>query len=90
MIKPKTLLVALSLSLVGCGTQVPDFPGVVQCAYSVKFNKFRCVNTKTKEAFNVSRDDSRMEAAQCLSADDYKASEHWVSVVKSIAEKRCK
>lgn len=87
----RSLLLALaSLSLVGCGTQVPNFPEVVQCAYSVKFNKFRCVNVKTKEAFNLSRDDSRMEAAQCMSASDYKASEHWVSVVRSIAEKRCK
>ena len=90
MIKIRTLLAALSLSFIGCGTQVPNFPEVWQCGYSVKFNKFRCVNTKTKEAMNLSRDDSRMEAAQCMSVNDYKASEHWVSVVKSIAEQRCK
>ena len=87
LIKLKMTLLAITLS--ACG-RIPDPPPVWQCAHSVKFNKFRCVNIATKEAVNVSRSDPRMEAAQCLSADDYKASERWVSELKKLAETRCK
>lgn len=80
---------ALSLSLAGCG-RIPEPPAVWKCGHSVKFNKFRCVNTKTKDAVNVSRNSSQMEAAQCLSADDYKTSERYVSELIKLAEARCK
>lgn len=86
----KTSLLAISLSLAACGTVVPEPPAVWQCAYSIRFDKFRCVNTKTSQALNLRRDDPRMEAAQCLSADDYKAMAAWVGTVKSIAEQRCR
>lgn len=86
----KIALLLISLSLISCGTIVPEFPAVWQCGYSVKFNKFRCVNTKTKQAMNVKRDDPSMEGAQCLSADDYRKSEAWVESVKEIAETRCR
>ena len=90
MIGPKTILLAISLSLTACGTLVPEPPEVWQCGHSVRFNKFRCVNTVTHEAINVRRDDARMEAAQCLSADDYKKMENWIATVKEIAERRCR
>lgn len=83
----KMALLAISLS--SCA-KVPPFPEIHQCAYSIKFNKFRCCNTRSKECFNLSREDERMEAAQCLSADDYKKSEAWVQAVINIANERCK
>lgn len=86
LIRIKILL--LTTSLISCAS-LPPFPPVNQCAYSVKFNKFRCCNTDTKKCFNLKRDDQRMEAAQCLSADDYKASEAWLQDVINIANQRC-
>jgi len=87
----KTVLLAISLTsvLVGCGKDVPEFPEVAQCAYSIKFDKWRCKNTKTGEAFNLRRDDPKMEGAQALSASDYVKSERWIDVVIAIARKRC-
>lgn len=79
----------LSISLTSCA-KVPPFPEVFQCGYSIKFDKFRCCNTKTKECVNLRRDDASMEAAQCLSADDYKKSEAWVQEVINIANQGCK
>lgn len=89
LIKTKTPLFALFLSLSGCSS-LPPFPEVWQCAYSVKFNKFRCCNSNTKECANLKRDDTRMEAAQCLSADDYKASQEWLNSVIDLAQKHCR
>lgn len=60
-----------------------------QCGYSVKFNKFRCCDNDGKNCFNLKRDDASMEAAQCLSADDFKKVSEWVDTVKQIAEERC-
>lgn len=85
--KLKTVLLAISLS--SCAV-VPPFPAVNQCAYSVKFNKFRCCNTDTKKCFNLVREDAKMEGAQCLSADDYAKSERWVESVLEVANSRCK
>lgn len=89
LIKIKALLLIISLNVVACAV-LPPFPAVNQCAYSVKFNKFRCCNTETKNCFNLVRDDGSMEAAQCLSADDYKKSTEWIDIVKQIAETRCR
>lgn len=75
-------------SLMACA-KLPPAPAIYQCGYSIKFNKFRCVNTKTKEKINLSRDNPRMEAAQCLSAEDFKAAQAWVAQVKATAERRC-
>jgi hypothetical protein len=85
----KTMLLILSLSLVACG-KIPEPPEVWQCAYSVKFNKFRCVNNKTKEAVNLSREDAGMEGAQCLTREGYLAMQKWIGELESLAEKRCK
>jgi hypothetical protein len=89
LIKPKAILLITILSLFGCG-KLPPAPPVWQCAYSIKFNKFRCVNSQTKEATNLRRDDPAMEAAQCLSADDYKKGQRYVALLKRMAEERCK
>lgn len=89
MTKLKIALFLISLSLEACAS-LPPFPEIWQCAYSVKFDKFRCVNTSTKAAINLKRNDPRMEAAQCLSADDYKKSEEWLTSVLEIANKRCR
>lgn len=89
LIRLKILLLGISLNLAGCAV-IPPFPEVEQCAYSIKFNKWRCCNTETKACRNVTRNDSSMEAAQALSADDYKKVSDWVDTVKQIAEERCK
>jgi hypothetical protein len=85
----KSALLILSLSVGACGS-VPRFPQVEQCAYSVKFNKFRCVNVKTKAKRNVSRESKEMEGAQCLSINDYKQAETWLATVKEMAERKCR
>lgn len=84
------LIVAVMIFTVlsGC-EQLPPAPEVYQCAYSVKFNKFRCVSTATGKGFNVSRDDVRMEGAQCLSREDYRKISAWVDSVIEIARRRC-
>lgn len=89
MTKLKMTLLALSLVLSGCES-LPEAPDLWQCGYSIKFNKFRCVNTKTKQAVNLSRDNPGMEAAQCLSLDDYRRSEEWVDTLIKIAKERCR
>lgn len=87
MIKTKTLLLAIFLSA-GCSV-IPPFPEVNQCAYSIKFNKWRCCDTETKKCQNVDRNDPSMEAAQAVSADDYKKITEWLDSVKKEAEIHC-
>jgi hypothetical protein len=90
MHKKKLLLLSLSVSLLAsCGSVIPAYPPVFQCTWKIKFQKFFCVNTDTKERLAISGSDSRMDGAQALSARDYKKSEVWVSNVKKIAEERC-
>jgi hypothetical protein len=84
------LLAISSLSLLGCAPNLPEFPEVTQCGYSIKFNKWRCVNSRTKAAENRDRNDPRMEGAQALSADDYQASQAWVAEITKLAERRCR
>lgn len=81
--------ILLTIFLSACAS-LPPTPEVKQCGYSIKFNEFDCVDTKTKATTLLSRSDKRMEAAQCLSADDFKAMEAWVTAVEEIAEQRCK
>lgn len=89
LIKLKAILLITTLSFIGCA-KLPPAPALWQCAHSIKFNKFRCVNTQTKEAVNLRRDDPDMEAAQCLSAEDYKKGQRYVGTLKRLAEERCK
>lgn len=85
----KIKLLALILLLSAC-SKLPPAPAVNQCAYTIQFNKFRCCNTVTKECFNLTREDASMEAAQCLSADDYKAMAQWIESIRLMAEQRCR
>lgn len=87
MRKIKLLIIVLAIS--AC-SKIPPVPAVNQCAYTIQFNKFRCCNTQTKECFNFSREDASMEAAQCLSAADYKAMAAWIESIRLMAEQRCK
>jgi len=81
---------AFALSLCGCGKELPEFPEVYQCQVNGSPRAFYCVNVKTKERVKLAIDDPSMKGAQCLSADDYKASERWVADVKQIAQEHCK
>ncbi len=84
----KILLLITCLEIVGCAS-LPPFPEVWQCSYLPHFNKFRCVNTKTKEKVNLKLDDGSMVGAQCMSLDDFKVTQDWIRQVKEIAEKKC-
>lgn len=83
------LLIGLCLGMIGCDS-LPPFPETWQCAYSSKYNKFRCVNTKTKEKKNLRAEDPSMEGAQCVSIADYLKSEDWIDQVITIAKRKCK
>jgi hypothetical protein len=94
MLHKKSLLI-IFLALSGCALfqifpGLPDPPEVWQCGHSVKFNKFRCVNTKTGEALNVSRNSPSMEGAQCLAPDDFQASQRYLDQLLKVAKERCK
>jgi hypothetical protein len=84
-----SLLMLSCLNILGCDG-APKPPVLWQCGYSIKFSKFRCVNTETKETLNLSRDDMKMEGAQCLSLDDYKKSEKYISELITYAREKCK
>lgn len=85
----RATLLTISLGLSGCAA-LPPAPEINQCAYSIKFNKFRCCDTVSKKCFNLRRDDPEMEAAQCVSAEDFKKGEAWIQTVIDIANQRCK
>jgi hypothetical protein len=86
----KKILLALSLLSIQACDSVIKPPAVWQCGHSIKFDKFRCINTESGEAVNLSRDDMRMDGAQCLSIEDYKKSEQYVSDLIEQAKQRCK
>ena len=90
-LKHKLVLLALSVSLVSCGkfAWAPEPPAVDQCAWSVKFQAFYCVNTKTGAKTKIPGTDPRMDKAQALSAKDYNRSEKWANKVKTLAEDHC-
>ena len=90
-LKHKLALLALSASLVSCGkfAWVPEPPAIDQCAWSVKFQAFYCVNKKTDARVKIPGTDPRMDKAQAVSARDYAKSEKWISNVKILAEDHC-
>ena len=93
MHKTASLKTSLSfLILTGCGSQVPDFPEVVQYGVHADVARpgFYGVNNKTGERVYKALDDPSMNGAQCLDLKDYSSSESWVQSVKEIAQKRCK
>lgn len=86
----KYALILCALFLASCGKEVPEFPQVSQCVFKVKYQAFYCVDNKTKARVKISVQDFAMDAAQCLSAEDYKKSERWIGDVRAIAEEKCK
>ncbi len=84
----KTKLTLFAIFLSGCAG-IPPFPAVWQCLYRHDKGAFYCVNTETKTQLKVPLDSADMKAAQCVSADDFKKVQSWISTVKDIAEKRC-
>jgi hypothetical protein len=82
------VLSIIAISLLGCD-QLPPSPDIWKCVY-VPGVKFRCANVKTKEKINISLDSPAMQNALCLSIEDYKKSERWVSQIEQMAQKRCK
>lgn len=86
----RAALFAISLSLAGCASALPEFPEIWQCAFDGNPKAFYCVNTRTGARLKVAADDPRMKGAQCMSLDDYRKSERWVQQVKLIAEQRCR
>lgn len=81
-------LLIISLSLSACGTIAPP-PAVDLCQYNGTPRAFFCENTESKTRERVESLDPRMKAAQCLSADDYKAMSAYLDYVIGEAEKRC-
>lgn len=92
-LNPKQILIKLSpILLVTCLSAcnvVPSPPEIDQCGYSFKFQKFRCCDTKSGNCINVKLDDSLMEGAQCVSAEDFKKSSDYVDTLKQLAETHC-
>ncbi len=71
---------------------LPEQPEVIQ--YGVHANVeppgFYGVNNKTEAHTYRPFQHPDMKAAQCLSADDYKKEEEWLSAVEQIALDRCR
>jgi hypothetical protein len=87
----RSVLLALSLSsFFGCAS-VPEFPEITQHSVHADVSPpgFYGVNNKTNARTFKQFDDPSMKGAQCLSADDYRASEAWVEQVIELAKQRC-
>lgn len=91
MLHKKKLLsfVILASLLSSCGSIIPAFPEVWQCAVDGTPRAFYCVNSRTGARKKLPIDSPQMKGAQALSLKDYKRSEQWLSDVKKIAEERC-
>jgi hypothetical protein len=83
-------LLVLLVFVPGCDKwpwdEIPAPPGVFQC---VVRDRFYCVHTETKERRIYALDDPQMQGAQALSAEDFKASQTWITKVLAIARERC-
>lgn len=83
-------LLVLLVFVPGCDKwpwdEVPPPPVVFQC---VVRDRFYCTNTETKERRIYALDAIEMQGAQALSANDFKASQTWITKVLAIARQRC-
>lgn len=81
----------LIASLSGCET-LPPVPHHVQYGVYPDVNPpgFYGVDNVSKAHVYHGFMDMEMKAAQCLTADDYKAWEAWIQSVEDIAQRRCK
>lgn len=86
----KYLVVLATLFLAACDGNIPPPPEIWQCQYNGEPRAFFCVNTKTKEQIKVEAQHESMKAAQCLSAEDFKAGEKYIADLKKSARERCK
>lgn len=85
----KSVLLITCLSLSGCAS-LPPFPEIYQCAWNGTPRAFYCVNTQTKARIKIEAQDPSMKAAQCVSADDFKKVQAWVSQVEQVANEKCR
>lgn len=87
----KSVLFAIAISLSGCA-QLPKVPRHVQYGTHADVNPpgFYGVDNESSERVYRTFQDPHMKAAQCLSVDDYRSFQAWVSQVKEIAEQRCR
>ncbi len=93
MLKSKSLKTVLSiclLSLSACN-HLPPVPRHVQYGVHADVSTPGFFGVDNESGGRVHRrfSDPHMKAAQCLSADDYKALSAWVQNVVEIAKKRC-
>lgn len=90
----KGALLLISLSLTSCASFAPRLPSpeIVQYAVhaDVGENLFYGINNKTGKIQMRRADDPEMKGAQCLSIEDYRAQELWISKMKSMYETRCR
>lgn len=85
----KGLLFLTILGLEGC-KDLADPPAVDQCQFNGTPLSFFCINTVSKAKEKRPLTDPRMKAAQCLSADDYRAMMAYEDYLIQQAEVRCK
>lgn len=85
-------LLGISLSLFTACNNLPPFPEVTQYGVRADVSRpgFYGVNNKSGKRVYKTFDNPDMKGAQCLSSEDYKASEEWIKVVKEIAQQRCR
>lgn len=83
----KILLITL-LSLSARKT-IKQAPPVWQCQVNGSPRFFYCVHSRTKQRLKLPIDAPEMKAAQCVSADDYKALMRWVDYLIDQATRRC-
>lgn len=81
-------ILSLGISLSACAG-LPPFPEVNQCGVNGSPRAFYCEDTTTHKQKKLPIDSPLMKGAQCLSADDYKKSEAWVTTVQEIASQHC-
>jgi hypothetical protein len=88
----KKLLIILTLSLAGCGTQLPAAPKHVQYGAYASVNPpgFYGVDSASKERVYRPFNDPVMSGAQCLTTHDYAQWAAWIESVKRIAKEKCK
>lgn len=79
---------AILFLLSGCSI-LPTFPEIWQCQFNGDPRAFYCVNTKTGEQKKFDLMDPVFKAAQCVSADDYKKVQQWISDSEKIILDRC-
>ncbi len=81
----------INLSLGGCAlpSWVPEAPEVNRCTYSLRFQKWRCKDSKTGAVEDRRLDDPRMENAEAISKKDSLKMSKWLDDVLKLANSHC-